>query len=148
MSFRKSTKKRLSLPVLLLSSLIFDGGCHYTYIARSLLIAAVAETSRDVSLKAPVKRAMAGEKALGNRGGVIKVISHAWLEEIGVLNRPERDGLGDDESIVFKLVLRIHRVGRHREIRKEGVERPLLPRLLRVKVVKRLKGIVHGPRIL
>ena len=147
MSFRKSTKKRLSLPVLRLSSLIFDGGCHYTYIAPSLLIAGVAETKREVPLKAPLKRAMAGEEALGNGGGVIKVISHAWLEEVGVLNRPERDGLRDDESVVLKLVLHIHRIGRKREIRQEAVKRSLVPGLLRVKVVKRLKRIVHGPRI-
>jgi hypothetical protein len=109
-SFRNSTKKRLSLPVLL-SSLIFDGGCHYAYIAPSLLIPAiVAESNREVPLIPPLKRAMAWEEVLGNRGGVIKVISYPWLEEKGVLKRPKRDGLRDDESVVLKLVLRVDRV--------------------------------------
>lgn len=108
---------------------------------------AVAESIREIALKAPFKRAMTWEEALGNRGGVIKVISDTWLEEERVMKRPERDGLWDDESIILKLVLRVHRIGRQREIRQERVVRPLVPGLLRVKVVKRLKRVVHRPRI-
>jgi hypothetical protein len=108
---------------------------------------AVAESIREITLKGPLKRAMTWKQALGSRSRVIKVISHTWLEEEGVLKRPERDGLRDDESIILKMVLRVYWIGRQREIRQEGVERPLVPGLLCVKVVKRLKWVVHGPRI-